>query len=486
MFHPNLHEHDPEKRKSYERLTHHPNGEAIRVYPRFIRGSFFPFSQRVLPGLGLRSFWRDIDLPGMNPRVGVMNFLGKYSLFFAASLATATMAADTWPQFRGPTGQGIASGSGPLKWSKDAGIAWKVPLVAQGWSSPVIADGKIVLSGSRKEGGTTVLSAFALDVATGKILWDVDLFKPTAEETAALHGKNSLASSTPVIADGVVYVHFGHMGTAALRLQNGEMIWKKQVSYKPMHGNGGSPVIVGDLLVVNADAEIDPSIVAFDRKDGGIAWRTPRGQKVRSMFSFSTPLVVETDGRTEILSAASGMIGAYAPEDGRLLWKVTYGEGYSVVPRPVVADGMAYVATGYNVPKLIAIRLGDATGDVTKSHVAWEVTRRMPKTPSMLAANGQILVLDDTGTLTGLDGKSGKPVWNEKLPGNFSGSPILTGDTLYAVTEDGVCYVVKISPDTAKIEFETDLAERMLASPVLLDGALYLRTENHLWKISGE
>ena len=396
------------------------------------------------------------------------------------------MAAEAWPQFRGPTGQGIASGAGPLKWSKDTGIAWKMPLAAQGWSSPVIADGKIILTGSRKDGDTTHLTAFALDVATGKTLWNIDLFRPTAEETAALHGKNSLASSTPVIADDIVYVHFGHMGTAALRLANGEVVWKKQVSYKPMHGNGGSPIIVGDLLVVNADAEIDPSIVAFHRKDGTIAWRTPRDQKVRSAFSFSTPLVVETDGRKEILSAGSGMIGAYAPEDGRLLWKATYGEGYSVVPRPVVAEGIAYVATGYNIPKLIAIRLGKATGDITETHIVWEVTRRMPKTPSMIATQGQILVLDDTGALTGLNAKSGEPVWNEKLPGNFSASPILTGDTLYAVTEDGVCYVVKISPDGAKIQFETDLAERTLASPILLSGALYLRTEKHLWKITGK
>ena len=416
-----------------------------------------------------------------------MNFLGKcHCLLLAGSLTSAATAAETWPQFRGPTGQGIASGSGPIKWSKDTGIAWKIPLSAQGWSSPVIADEKIILTGSRKDGDTAHLTAFALDVATGKTLWSIDLFKPTAEEMAAMHGKNSLASSTPVIADGIVYVHFGHMGTAALRLADGKVVWKKQVSYKPMHGNGSSPIIVGDLLVVNADAEIDPTIVAFHRKNGTIAWRTPREQKVRSTFSFSTPLVVETDGRKEILSAGSGMIGAYAPEDGRLLWKATYGEGFSVIPRPVVAEGIAYVATGYNVPKLIAIRLGKAAGDVTKTHIAWEVTRRMPKTPSMIATNGQILVLDDTGTLTGLDAKSGDPVWNEKLPGNFSASPILTGDTLYAVTEDGVCYVVKISPDAAKIQFETDLAERTLASPVLLDRALYLRTENHLWKITGE
>jgi outer membrane protein assembly factor BamB len=416
-----------------------------------------------------------------------MKHLGKcHCLLLAGSLTTAAMAAEAWPQFRGPTGQGIASGPGPLKWSRDAGIAWKIPLAAQGWSSPVIADGTMVLTGSRKDGETTVLTAFALDIATGKKVWDMDLFKPSAVETAALHGKNSLASSTPVIADGVVYVHFGHMGTAALRFDDGEVIWKKQVSYKPMHGNGSSPVIVGDLLVVNADAEVEPTIVAFHRNDGTIAWRTPREQKVRSMFSFSTPLVVETDGRTEILSAASGMIGAYAPDDGRLLWKVTYGEGYSVVPRPIVADGMAYVATGYNVPKLIAIRLGDATGDVTKTHIAWEATRRMPKTPSMIATNGQVLVLDDTGTLSSLDAKSGKAVWSEKLPGNFSASPILTGKTLYAVTEDGVCYVVEVSPAAASIAFETDLAERTLASPVLLGGALYLRTDKHLWKITGE
>jgi outer membrane protein assembly factor BamB len=427
-----------------------------------------------------------VDLRIPDSQIDTMRFRKCHCLLLFSCLATTAAAAEAWPQFRGPTGQGIATGPGPLKWSKDAGIAWKIPLTDQGWSSPVIGDGKIVLTGSRKDGEITTLTAFALDVATGKKLWDLDLFKPTAEETVAMHGKNSLASSTPVIADGVVYVHFGHMGTAALRLEDGEVLWKKQVSYKPMHGNGSSPVIVGDLLVVNADAEIDPTIIAFHRKDGTIAWRTAREQKVRSTFSFSTPLVVETDGRTEILSAASGMIGAYAPDDGRLLWKVTYGEGYSVVPRPVVADGMAYVATGYNVPKLIAIRLGDATGDVTKTHLAWEVTRRMPKTPSMIAANGQILALDDTGTLTSLDSKSGEPVWTEKLSGNFSASPILTGDTLYAVTEDGVCYVVGISADAAKIRFEIDLAERTLASPVLLDNALYLRTEKHLWKITGE
>jgi outer membrane protein assembly factor BamB len=422
-----------------------------------------------------------MDCAKMNWLSRMAVFLGGLGLVFG----TGVSAAD-WPEFRGPTGQGIASGPGPERWGVDEGVAWKVKLPAHGWSSPVIVDGRVVLTGARKDGGKTVLVAFALEVASGKVLWSRDLFEPGAAEITAMHGKNSLASSTALVSDGVAYVHFGHMGTAALKLGDGAEIWKTKISYKPMHGNGGSPVVVGDLLVVNADAEVDPMVVALRRKDGSEAWRTPRGQEVKSKFSFSTPVVVENGGRTEILSAGSGMIGAYAPKDGRLLWKVNYGEGYSVVPRPVVADGMVYVATGYNVPKLIAIRLAGAEGDVTATHQVWEVTRRMPKTPSMLVVDGQVLTLDDTGTLSALDAKSGKVAWDLKLQGNFSASPILAGKRLYAVTEDGVCYLVDVTRNGGKILFETDLAERSLASPVLLDGALYVRTDEHLWKITGK
>jgi outer membrane protein assembly factor BamB len=427
------------------------------------------------------------------PQHHEMPLVQKFPFLLIASLAglTASLAvgaqaeAPSWPQFRGPTGQGLADGPGPLKWSPGAGIAWKIELPARGWSSPVIVAGKLVLTGARKDGEKTILSAFALDVASGKNLWSVDLFNPTPEETAALHAKNSLASSTPVIGDGIVYVHFGHMGTAALKLDSGEVVWKKQISYKPMHGNGSSPILAGDLIVVNTDAEHDPAVTALHRKDGSIAWRTPRNQEVRSKFSFSTPIMIENGGHPEILSAGSGMIGAYSPSDGRLLWKFTYGEGYSVVPRPVVSNGIVYLSTGYNIPKLLAIRLGDATGDVTKTHLAWEATQRMPKTPSMIITNGQILVLDDTGTLSGLEAKAGKVMWTKKLSGNFSASPVLSGKIFYAVSEDGVCYVVKISPGGAEILAEIDMAERTLASPVLLDGALYLRTDEHLWKITG-
>ena len=402
-----------------------------------------------------------------------------------AMLASAS-AADSWPQFRGPTGQGIASGDFPREWSREKGIAWESKLPGSGWSSPVIAGDRVILTGARKEGDRTILSAFALDPASGELLWEVDLFTPAGEETAAIHAKNSLASATPVIGGDTVYVHFGHMGTAALKLDNGEVRWKQQIRYKPMHGNGSSPILAGDLLVMSADAEVDPTLVALHRGDGTIAWRVPRGEEVRSYFSFSTPLLIENGGRPEIISPASGFVGGYSPEDGKRLWKVDYGEGYSVVPRPVVADGMTFIATGYNVPKLLAIRLDGASGDVTESHIAWDATRRVPKTPSMIAADGRLMMLDDTGMLNCIDAKSGKPLWNQRLPGNFSASPVLAGDTLYCVSEDGVVFILGISATGAEILSEIDMAERSLASPALLGGAIYLRTEERLWKITGK
>ncbi|WP_193211229.1 PQQ-binding-like beta-propeller repeat protein [Luteolibacter marinus] len=399
--------------------------------------------------------------------------------------ATTCLAGDGWPQFRGPGGQGLAEGTFPTTWGPGKGVAWKSKLPGGGWSSPVIAGDKVILTGAKKDGDTTTLMAFALDLASGDEAWSVDLFQPAGEETAALHAKNSLASPTPVIGGDTVYVHFGHMGTAALALGDGQVRWKQQIHYPPMHGNGSSPILAGKLLVVSADAEKDPALVALDCKDGSIAWRTPRDHEVRSYFSFCTPLLIENNGRPEILSPASGFVGGYDPADGKLRWKVTYGEGYSVVPRPVVAGGLAFVATGYNLPKLLAIRLDGGTGDLTGSRIAWQATRRVPKTPSMIASGGRLLMLDDTGLLSALDAATGKALWKQKLAGNFSASPVLAGDTLYCVSEDGVCFVLRLSAKGATILSEIDMAERSLASPALLDGAIFLRTEEHLWKITG-
>lgn len=394
--------------------------------------------------------------------------------------------ANDWPQFRGPTGQGISFAKNvPQKWGLKEGVAWKRKLPGKGWSSPVISEGKVIMTASKEEGGKVTLGVVAVDARSGDILWERELFTPEAKEAQRRHAKNGLSSATPYIKSGVIYVHFAHMGTAALKLESGEMIWEQKIVYKPVHGTGSSPVLIGDLLVFHADGSEDPLLIALEAKTGKVQWKTPRNQEVRKTFSFSTPLELKEGGKSLILSAASGMVGAYDPADGSLVWKVRYGEGYSVVPRPVIANGLIYVATGFGVPRLMAIEPKGAKGDVTKTHVVFDENKNVGKTPSFVAAHGSLYLVDDNGTLSCRDGRSGEVRWKKKLPGNFSSSPVLVGNILYTATEDGVAYVVEVSPKGGKILAEIDMEERIFASPAIIDGAIFIRSEEHLWKVGG-
>ena len=394
--------------------------------------------------------------------------------------------ANDWPQFRGPTGQGISFAKNvPQNWGLKEGVAWKRKLPGKGWSSPVISEGKVIMTASKEEGGMVTLGVVAVDARSGEILWERDLFTPEAKEAQRRHAKNGLSSATPYIKNGVIYVHFAHMGTAALKLESGEMIWEQKIVYKPVHGTGSSPVLIGDVLVFHADGTEDPLLVALEAKTGKVKWKTPRNQEVRNTFSFSTPLELKERDKSLILSPASGMVGAYDPVDGSLVWKVRYGEGYSVVPRPVIANGLIYVATGFGVPRLMAIEPKGAKGDVTKTHVVFDENKNVGKTPSCVAAHGSLYLVDDNGTLSCRGGRSGEVRWKKKLPGNFSSSPVLVGNILYTATEDGVAYVVEVSPKGGKILAAIDMEERIFASPAIIDGAIFIRSEEHLWKVGG-
>ena len=411
------------------------------------------------------------------------SFLLTIPLFFIT--ANLVHAQSEWPQFRGPSGQGIAA-KAPSSWGIEKGVAWKVPVKEEGWSSPVISDGLVVLTGSTAAGEGLKLHVLAFDVKTGEQIWNKELFTPTQAEQVSKHAKNSFASSTPLIHDGIVYAHFGHMGTAALQLKSGDVLWKTKFSYKPMHGGASSLIMADGKLVFSADSEDKPMIVALLPESGKIAWKTPRTEEVKQKFSFSTPLLINNNGRSEIISPASGMVGSYAPADGKQLWKLSYDAGFSVVPRPVVMDGTVFISSGFMKANLLAIKLKDANGDITESHLDWSVKKFIPKTPSFIAKDGVLYVLDDTGSLSCLDAKNGETKWKEKLVGNFSASLVLAEDTLYCLTEDGVAYVVKASPESADVLMELDLEQRILASPAVVDGALFIRTETHLWKVIGE
>ncbi|MCW5557799.1 MAG: PQQ-binding-like beta-propeller repeat protein [Verrucomicrobiae bacterium] len=398
----------------------------------------------------------------------------------AVAAAAGEPSAD-WTEFRGPTGQGHAGNPGlPLHWSATSNVVWSAAIPGGGWSSPVIAGGRVYLTTAVEEDGSRSLRALAVDAADGKILWDREVFRP--EGSPGIHGKNSHASATPLFRDGKLYVHFGHQGTAALD-RDGNVLWRQtSLKYPPVHGNGGSPVWAEGALIFSCDGGSDPFVVALDAGTGEVRWKTERVTPAQKKFSFSTPLLITNDGRSEIISPGSGAVCAYDPRDGRELWRVRYGEGYSVVPRPVFGHGLLFLGSGYDRPVVYAVRPAGASGDATDTAVAWTVARGAPNTPSLLLDGDELYWVSDAGVASCVDPKTGKSFWSERLGGGFSASPILADGRLLFINEEGTAFVVARGREFHLLA-KNELGERTLASPAVADGALFLRTDTQLRRI---
>ena len=297
-----------------------------------------------------------------------------------------------------------------------------------------------------------------------------------------MHRKNTAASPTPIVEGQRVYVHFGHLGTAALDLE-GNVIWRQEeLKYVPVHGTGGSPTLVDGLLIFSGDGKEAPFVAALDAATGQLRWKTDRNTHAKKNFSFSTPQVIEVDGQKQVISPGSGFVGAYRPADGVELWRVNYGEGYSVVPRPVYAHGLLFLGSGFDNAVLYAVSPKAAQGDATDSNVAWTLKKGAPHTPSVLVVGDLLFCVSDAGIASCVEAKTGEVVWSERLGGNFSSSPVYGAGRIYFQNETGSTYVV--SPGR---QFEllatNELGEKTLASMAPMEGALLIRGENHLFKI---
>lgn len=402
-------------------------------------------------------------------------------------ITLAARAADEWPQFRGPTGQGIADvKTAPLKWSQTENVAWKVPVAGGGWSSPVVSGGKVYLTTAVKNAGGASLRAVCLNLADGKSLWDSEVLTADSTAVAQIHKKNSLASPTPIVTKDRLYVHFAHMGTAALDL-SGKVVWRQtELKFRPVHGTGGSPALVGDQLVFSCDGAKEPFIVALDAGTGAVKWKIDRKQTTaRNNFSFSTPLEISVAGQKQIVLPGSGHVAAYEPGSGREIWRVGYGMGYSVVPRPVFAHELLFIGTGFDRPNLLAIRPAGANGDVTKSHVAWKSDKNAPLTPSALVVGDEVYFVSDSGFATCADAKTGKVHWTERLGGGFSSSPVFAAGHIYCQNEAGSTYLLKAGKEFKQVA-NNELDERTLASQAVVEGAILIRTETNLYRIGGQ
>jgi outer membrane protein assembly factor BamB len=403
---------------------------------------------------------------------------------FVLLLPLPLFAAD-WSQFRGPTGDGHADAAKLVtEWDKTKNVTWRKEVPGLGWSSPVVAGGKIYLTtavpGEGK--GDYSLRALCLEAASGEILWDKEVFKQDGKKAPGIHSKNSHASPTALVDGEQVFVHFGHMGTACLNAKDGSRVWATQeLKYSPVHGNGGSPVLLGDKLIFNIDGTDKQAIVALDKKTGKVLWQTPRNLNPVQAFSFSTPLLATIDGKEQIISAGSGVVMSLDAKTGKEIWRVKYGSGYSVVPKPVYGNGFVYVCTGYNAPTLLAIK-PDGKGDVTSTHVAWTAKKNVPHNPSILLVEDAIYMVSDGGTLSCLDAKTGTERWSERVGGGFSASPLFANGLIYLLDEAGTAMVVKPGTSYDPIA-KNKMGEKALASYGVDGDALLLRTEKALYRI---
>ena len=402
--------------------------------------------------------------------------------------------AEDWPEFRGPSRQGQSSAIGlPTEWnaSFNKNVIWKAALPGIGWSSPVAVGDKIYLTSAVTIGGEEKpiadrsLRALCVSATDGKVVWDKEVFPQIAATAPNIHKKNSHASPTAIFENDRLYVHFGHQGTACLNALDGAIVWStREFAYKPVHGNGGSPVIEGDMLIYNADAEADPSVIALDKTTGKQRWKFARVSDAKRKFSFSTPLMIDVNGKRQLITAGSGVVNALDPVTGSEIWKVRYDQGYSVVPRPVYAHGMVFIATGYDKPTVLAIRV-DGSGDVTDSHVAWKLEKYAPHNPSMVVVGDELYLVADNGLLSCLDAKTGTAHYQERCTGPISASILYADGKLYLQDEKGLGVIVKPGK-TFTVLGKNDLAERSLASYGVIGDDLLIRTEQNLWRVGSK
>ena len=396
---------------------------------------------------------------------------------------TAAAAGESWPQFRGPSGDGHSGATGlPLRWSETENVAWKTPVHDRGWSSPVVWEDQVWVTTAAADGRR--LYAVCVDARTGRIVHDVKVFD--VEEPRHIAVVNSYASPTPVVEAGRLYVHYGTYGTACLDTSSAKVLWtRRDLKCDHHEGPGSSPILFGDLLIFHVDGCDVQYAIALDKATGKTVWKAQRDVDYGGMHqfwrkAFCTPTVISSGGRLELISPCSHAVFAYDPRTGRELWKVRH-RGWSITPRPVFGHGLVFLVMDYERPELWAVRPG-GQGDVTETNIAWKLTRGSPKQPSFLLIGDLLYLVGDSGIAACLEAKTGEVVWRERLEGDYSSSMLYAGGRIHFFNRDAAATLIEPGRK-CKVLAVNRLEGHMMASPAVAGKALLLRTEKHLYRI---
>ena len=448
-----------------------------------------------------RSSEKDPIRKRLNPRALIILFtsVSLISIFIASSgsalddtfhsvsmVVPEGEAAGYWPHWRGPSMQGIVHGSGyPERWSATENVLWKVPVPGRGHSSPIIWGDRLFLTTAAENGSRRSILCYSR--SDGSLLWDTVV---PESETEQVHQKNSYASSSPATDGKRIYAYFGSAGLLAVDF-DGKVVWHSK--FGPInlyHGPGGSPLLYRDRIILfqeqmsfNRGSKADGGfIVAIDKETGKELWREDRS----SQPGWSSPIAIRVDDHEEIIISSSRNIESRNPQTGEVLWNCR-GNTMEVIPMPVVGHGLVYCCSGRAGPT-IAVRPG-GSGDVTDSHVAWSTSKGSSFVPSPLVAGEYIYTINDMiSVLTCHNAKTGELIKQIRLgvarKEGFSSSPVMVQSKIYFTNDDGETFVLNPAPDF-KLLHVNEMGERILASPALIDGRWYFRTDKHLVCIGG-
>jgi len=422
-----------------------------------------------------------------------MNTFSKISIaiLLIISIQSANAQPDNWTHFRGSSLNGISEGTNaPVHWNDSTNILWKTEIKEKGWSSPVVFGDQVWLTSAADDGKKMV--GICLNINSGEKIFNVDIFK--SDSIYPKHSINSYATPTPCIEDGFVYLHFGSTGTASVDTQNGTIVWKRtDLKCEHVQGPASSPILYKNLLILHLEGTDVQYLIALNKRTGQTVWKTERPTAVYEPLvpigkkAYTTPIIVNVNGKNLLISNGSAVCCAYNPETGEEVWCVVEGED-STIAMPLAENGIVYFypgfispAEGEKVAELLAVN-PDGKGDITQTNILWKFKSPILQLLTPLIKNGLIYTIDTRNVLYCLDAKTGVEVYSKKLKQKYNSSPIYANGNIYFTSVKGETMVLKAGREL-QIIAENKLPGEVYATPAIARNSIFFRTDSKLYRI---
>jgi outer membrane protein assembly factor BamB len=420
---------------------------------------------------------------------GKMKNLNPKKIFIILSIfIPLILFAEDWPRFRGPTGQGISQEKNlPVNWSATEGILWRTEIPGEGYSSPIVFDQQIFFTSVEDSGASCRL--ICVDLKSGDILWNKEVFR---QVPGHIEKRNSYATPTPVTDGKHVFVTFNDGSIAAVTIEGKKAWHNRDNQFHSQHGRGVSPILFENILIIPFDASNRPPdidigwqdpwdkafILALDKNNGEELWKVKRGL---SRIAHATPIVIGYQGEPLLISYGGDVVQGFEPKTGKRIWTAK-NSGEGVIPSPVSGEDLVFSTSGWGDPAIRAIRLG-GEGEITDTHLAWELKENVPMVPSLIYHESYLYSITGRGKAMCLLAKTGEIIWEERLGGRYSASPVYADGKIYFLSEKGITTIIEAGP-VLKVIAKNDIGEQFCkASYAISDGKILIRAEKHLYCI---